>query len=75
MGIPCLTITEHCNWIRSFALGVILEASLYGSTGVPPVNPFKLKNLVGLGNLDSYSPLQMLRPAFQASSMTIAKVL
>jgi hypothetical protein len=32
-------------------LGVILEASLFGSTGVPPVNPFKLKNLVGLGIL------------------------
>jgi hypothetical protein len=30
---------------------VILEASLYGSTGVPPVNPFKLKNLVKWGDL------------------------
>jgi len=37
--------------IRTFAVGVILEASLYGSTGVPPVNPFKLKNLARWGNL------------------------
>jgi hypothetical protein len=34
---------------RNLAFYVILEASLYGSTGVSPVSPFKLKNLVGVG--------------------------